>query len=310
MFKSGYKIIFIKEGKVDLKQINLKPSHLIYILLGFSFVLISSTILLSDKFSNWAGYKEIQKHKKNNSALIETIKNNQESLNQLNQELAILKEQDDLFRKLVKLPKIHEDVRKLGVGGDKSKDESCIFNYLIPDGVEFRKIDDDIDYLKRLMNLEMLSYNQTINEAKKRKKYYRSYPAVRPVSLDKAKKSSGFGFRRDPFSRKHKFHEGDDFSAKRGTPVYATADGKVVKSKYYGTFGNYIEIRHGNGYKTVYGHLHNRKVFVGDKVVRGQQIGTVGNTGKSTAPHLHYEVSYRNKSKNPVDYYFDTPSVN
>ena len=310
MFKSGYKIIFIKDGKVDLKQINLRPSHIIISLISFSFVLISSTILLSDNFSNWIGYKEIQKHKRNNEILVETINQNQLSLEQLNKELSILKEQDDLFRKLVKLPKIHEDVRRLGVGGDKSNKKSIDLNYLIPENIKYENINDDIDYLKRLMNLEMLSYNQTIAEAKKRKEYYRSYPAVRPVSLKQSKKSSGFGFRRDPFTRKHKFHDGDDFSARRGTPVYATGDGKVIKSKYYGTFGNYIEIRHGNGYKTIYAHLNNRKVSVGDRVIRGQQIGTVGNTGKSTAPHLHYEVSYKNKSQNPIDYYFDTPSVN
>ena len=92
--------------------------------------------------------------------------------------------------------------------------------------------------------------------------------------------------------------------------MIATADGLVISSRYNSSFGHYIEISHGNGYKTIYGHLHNRKVFVGDKVLRGQQIGTIGNTGKSTAPHLHYEVSYKNKGKNPIDYYFDTPSVN
>ena len=85
----------------------------------------------------------------------------------------------------------------------------------------------------------------------------------------------------------------------------ATADGLVVSSRYNGTFGNYIEISHGNGYKTVYGHLHKRNVSTGTYVVRGQKIGEVGNTGRSTAPHLHYEVKLNNKRVNPKDFYFD-----
>ena len=79
----------------------------------------------------------------------------------------------------------------------------------------------------------------------------------------------------------------------------------VKKSKYFGSFGNYIEIDHGNGYKTAYAHLSRRHVKVGDRVIRGQKIGQVGNTGKSTAPHLHYEISYQKKHKDPTDVYFD-----
>ena len=82
-------------------------------------------------------------------------------------------------------------------------------------------------------------------------------------------------------------------------------DGIVKTSKFYGSFGNYIEIDHGNGYVTVYGHLHKRNVKKGQKVERGQLIGQVGNTGRSTAPHLHYEVKYKNKTLNPSDFYFD-----
>ena len=85
----------------------------------------------------------------------------------------------------------------------------------------------------------------------------------------------------------------------------STADGIVKTSKFYGSFGNYIEIDHGNGYVTVYGHLHKRIVKKGQKVERGQLIGQVGNTGRSTAPHLHYEVKYKNKTLNPSDFYFD-----
>ena len=119
-----------------------------------------------------------------------------------------------------------------------------------------------------------------------------AYPAIHPVEAGNEYLSSNFGYRRDPFSNKYKFHDGHDYSARIGTPVYTTANGRVKKSKYWGSFGNYIEIDHGNGYVTMYGHLSTRNVKSGDKVFRGQKIGEVGNTGRSTAPHLHYEIQY------------------
>ena len=117
--------------------------------------------------------------------------------------------------------------------------------------------------------------------------------------------SSRYGYRKDPFTKKRRFHEGDDFSCKIGVPVIATANGVVKVSKRYGSFGNYIEIDHGYGFVTVYGHLSKRLVKRGEKVQRGQVIGNLGNTGRSTAPHLHYEVIYKKKHKNPNKYYYN-----
>ena len=107
-------------------------------------------------------------------------------------------------------------------------------------------------------------------------------------------------------NRKFKFHDGHDYSASIGTDVHSTANGRVKKSKYWGSFGNYIEVDHGDGYVTAYGHLSKRNVKLGDKVLRGQKIGEVGNTGRSTAPHLHYEVHYYGEPENPLDYFFSS----
>ena len=117
--------------------------------------------------------------------------------------------------------------------------------------------------------------------------------------------SSKYGYRNDPFSKRKKFHQGDDFSADIGTDVVATANGTVITSRKYGSFGNYIEIDHENGYTTVYGHLNKRLVKAGDRVERGQIIGEVGNTGRSTAAHLHYEVQINDKHINPRNNYFE-----
>ena len=136
------------------------------------------------------------------------------------------------------------------------------------------------------------------------------YPAIHPVDLSTCRRSSGYGYRRDPFTQEYKMHAGVDYSGKIGTPVYATADGTVRISRYYSTFGNYIEINHGYSYKTCYGHLSKRNVKTGDRVERGEKIGEIGNTGRSTAPHLHYEIQHNKKTKNPNKFYFDLANFN
>ena len=116
--------------------------------------------------------------------------------------------------------------------------------------------------------------------------------------------ASGYGYRRDPIYGTGRFHEGLDFAADTGTPVYATADGKVVHADWQSGYGNLLEIDHGYGYVTRYAHLSKFKVKEGDEVKRGDLIAETGNTGKSTGPHLHYEVRYRNSPQNPINYYF------
>ena len=111
---------------------------------------------------------------------------------------------------------------------------------------------------KILLNLESISYFESYEDLKS-PEIYKYIPAIHPVDRTKGRFSSGYGYRRDPFDRKYRFHDGDDFSAKIGTPVVATADGIVKKSKYWGTYGNYIEIDHGFGYRTVFAHLSKRK---------------------------------------------------
>ena len=170
-------------------------------------------------------------------------------------------------------------------------------------------MEKDIDYINRLINLELLSYKQLEQTIQRDLDKILAFPAIHPVSKGMEHLSSDFGYRRDPFSKKYKFHDGHDYSAMIGTNVFSTANGRVKKSKYWGSFGNYIEVDHGNGYITAYGHLSIRNVKVGDKVYRGQKIGEVGNTGRSTAPHLHYEIQYNKKAIDPTPFYFDT-SIN
>jgi murein DD-endopeptidase MepM/ murein hydrolase activator NlpD len=130
-------------------------------------------------------------------------------------------------------------------------------------------------------------------------------PAIQPVSNKNLKQTaSGYGMRIDPIYKTAKFHSGMDFSANIGTPIYATGDGVIKKAGWESGYGKIIIINHGFGYETWYAHLNDYDVRVGQKVKRGEVIGKVGNTGKSTGPHLHYEVRLKGKVVNPVNYYF------
>lgn len=127
----------------------------------------------------------------------------------------------------------------------------------------------------------------------------KSVPLGKPVN---GRITSRFGPRKDPVNKKRGFHEGIDFRAQSGDHIYATAAGVVTKAFRNGSYGNFVEIDHKNGYKSTFAHMKKFKVAVGDKVKRGQLIGLVGNTGRSTGPHLHYEVLYKGKPINPLKF--------
>lgn len=130
-------------------------------------------------------------------------------------------------------------------------------------------------------------------------------PAIQPVSESSLRQmASGYGWRVDPVYGTSKFHEGMDFSAPIGTPVYATGRGRVIEAGWQSGYGNCIDIDHGFNYTTRYAHLSKILVKKGQTVERGEKIGEVGNTGKSTGPHLHYEVRLKGTPQNPVNYYF------
>ena len=132
-------------------------------------------------------------------------------------------------------------------------------------------------------------------------------PAIQPVSnKDLSRVASGFGYRIDPVYKTPKMHTGLDFAAPIGTPIYATADGVVRDASFdAGGYGNHVIINHGYGYQTLYGHMIRIKTRGGEQVKRGQVIGYVGSTGKSTGPHCHYEVIKNNTKIDPIHYFFN-----
>ena len=162
-----------------------------------------------------------------------------------------------------------------------------------------------LDLLRRQLYIQSKSFDEVVNLCKEHDEMLLCIPAIQPIAnKDLKQTASGYGVRVDPIYKTTKFHSGMDFSANPGTDVYATGNGTVVSAGWETGYGNTIEINHGFGYRTRYAHLQSIKVKVGQKVVRGEIIGGVGSTGKSTGPHLHYEVVVKGQKVNPVNYYF------
>ncbi len=208
---------------------------------------------------------------------------------------------ENLYRAIFQAESIPISVRKSGFGGvDRYEHLTSLSN---PDLVisTTRKM----DMLSKQLYVQSNSLNELVDIGKSQEERLKCIPAIQPVSnKDLTRLASGYGMRIDPIYRTPKFHAGMDFTAKKGTDVYATGNGKITFAGWRQGYGNCIIVNHGFGYETLYGHLDKIKTRVGKTVTRGEIIGTVGNTGKSTGNHLHYEVLVRGKNDNPAKYYF------
>ena len=168
-----------------------------------------------------------------------------------------------------------------------------------------------IDVLSKELAIQSKSLDDILKLADAKSDLLAAIPAIQPVRNENLKQmASGFGYRTDPFTKARKMHEGMDFTAKTGTPIYATGDGVVARADNTASgYGNHIVIRHGFGYETLYAHLSKYKARAGQRVKRGDVIGYVGSTGRSEGPHLHYEVHKDGKVVNPLNFYYGNISA-
>ena len=198
---------------------------------------------------------------------------------------------------------ISADVRNAGYGGTNRYDE-----LLKMDNSELLvETTQKIDLLEKQLYMQIKSFDEIVALDKDSKIRLRHIPAIQPIAnRDLKRTASGYGYRIDPVYNVRTFHKGMDFSCDKKTPIYATADGVVESAKWMSGYGYTVVIDHGYGYKTLYAHLLDKKFLVkkGQQVVRGEQIALSGNSGKSTGPHLHYEVILKGSHVNPINYYF------
>jgi murein DD-endopeptidase MepM/ murein hydrolase activator NlpD len=224
----------------------------------------------------------------------------------LNATLNNIEQRDDnIYRVVLGAEPIEKTVRDVGIGGADRYADIKSKNIGHKDLVI--GLHEKVDKLRRKLYIESKSQDEVVQLADKKEKLYAAIPAIQPISNKQLiALASGFGFRVHPVYKVKKMHAGIDFAASIGTPIYATADGKVavVDVKFSG-YGKVVEIDHGFGYRTRYAHMHDFAVRVGQNVKRGDLIGYVGNTGLSTAPHLHYEVSINGQQVDPVHYFFN-----
>ena len=223
-------------------------------------------------------------------------------LEQVESTLANIEKRDNnLYRAYFEASPIPEDQRKAGFGGINRYDylEGFESSDLIVNTTE------RLDILTKELVIQSKSLDEIELLAKNKESLLSSIPSIQPVnSSDLRRMASGYGYRIDPFTKARRMHFGMDFSAKRGTPIYATGDGTVSRADSRAAgFGKHVRIDHGFGYVTIYAHLESFIVVKGDKVKRGDLIGYVGSSGRSVAPHLHYEIVKDGVKINPINFY-------
>ena len=213
-----------------------------------------------------------------------------------------LQERDNnIYRMYFEANPIPNEQRKAGFGG--------VNRYKSLDGYDnskmIKQLTKDIDILSKQLVIQSKSLDEIVILAKEKEKMLASIPAILPVKLvDLTRMASGYKWRMHPILKIRKFHKGMDFTAPTGTPIYASGNGKVIRSSRSATYGRVVYIDHGYGYTTIYAHMSKIKAKRGQNVKRGDLIGYVGNTGRSVSAHLHYEVRKNGKALNPINFYY------
>ncbi len=287
----SYQRIKSKKGKKFKNFLVMLVAAFIFMILGF---IIFTPVFESPK------EKELKRE-------LEFVKLNEElhnkKIEQLDKILRDIQDRDNnIYRLYFEVNPIPEEQRKAGFGG--------VNRYRALEGFDNSEMIIDVtknmDILSKQLYVQSKSLDEIVKLAENREDLLAAIPAIQPVKKeDLTRMASGYGWRDDPFTKARKRHWGMDFTAPQGTPVYATGDG-VVKRVDQGAagYGKHIRIDHGYGYMTLYAHLSNYNVKKRQKVKRGDLIGFVGNTGRSSAPHLHYEISKNGKKINPINFYY------
>jgi murein DD-endopeptidase MepM/ murein hydrolase activator NlpD len=240
---------------------------------------------------------------------LDQMKFQYELLNQrMNQVDVVLKDlqnrDDNIYRVIFEADPIPMSVRQAGFGGaNRYKELEGYENATL-----LKESAQRLDVLTKKLYVQSRSFDEVIKLASAKEELIASIPAIQPIAnQDLSRIASGFGFRIHPIYKVPKMHTGIDFSAPTGTPIYATGNGTIMNDQDLRNsgYGNYVLIDHGFGYQSLYAHVSRSIVRVGQKVKRGDVIAFVGNTGRSTAPHLHYEVIKNGVKINPINFFFN-----
>ena len=296
------KYILHSESDENVNQLHFSNTQILGFVVVFLISFCSFLLIGADYVSKTLYDKRLKEFKANYNSVTSNIDAIQSRLKELDKQILEIEDKDKAVRAYAGMPEVDVEIKKFGVGGVHSRDTRILNNLAPVVSREITELHLYIEKLSRQVNFELASYETIYEKVKNDIDRIRHIPSIRPV--DGGYLNSSFGYRQDPIDAVRRFHQGQDFSVPTGTPIFAPADGVVKRAYYIGGFGNHIKLGHASGYSTTFAHLS--KIFVrhGQKVKRGDIIGETGNTGRSTAPHLHYEVHYRGTPKNPADFFF------
>ncbi len=286
----SYRKIAVRKG--DLYKVSILWLLGILLTAFIGFILLSQFIMSPNERSQ---RRELENLKLHYELLSKRMEESSSILHQLQER------DNNIYRTYFEANPIPDEQRKAGFGG--------VNRYKHLEGFDnstmIKKLTKNVDVLSKQLVVQSKSLDEIVQLAKEKEKMLASIPAILPVKLeDLTRMASGFKWRMHPILKIRKFHKGMDFTAPKGTPIYASGNGKVIRAQRSATFGKVVYIDHGYGYKTIYAHMDKIKARKGQRVNRGDLIGYVGNTGRSVSSHLHYEVHKNNRAVNPINFYY------
>jgi murein DD-endopeptidase MepM/ murein hydrolase activator NlpD len=272
----------------------------LFILASFVFGLSSLLILLNSDWINTPAEISQKRALENYELQFEILS---KKLNQIEAVVENIEERDNnIYRVYFEASPIPEEQRRAGFGGvNRYKNLEGYDNSDLIINTAKR-----LDVLSKQTVVQSRSLDEIERLAENKAELIEAIPSIQPIkNQDLTRMASGYGYRTDPFTKKRRFHYGMDFSARKGTPIYATGNGVVKRADNRSSgYGKHIRIDHGFGYISLYAHLNKYNVRRGQRVKRGDIIGYVGNTGRSVGPHLHYEIFKDKKKINPLNFYY------
>ena len=271
---------------------------------GFIAAAMVTAILIAFVSFRFIGSPYEQVLRQQNNELKDELQRLNQKVKAVDQQMAVLEKRDnEVYRSIFEAQPIPDSLRSLEMekAQEIAKVEGIAENRLI------YSIDTTISKLKARITAQQKSYDEVLKLINNKEELLASTPAIQPVSnKDLNRIASGFGYRVDPVYKTIKLHAGLDFAAPQGTPIYATANGTIKLAGFSdGGYGNHVVINHGYGYETIYGHMVRIKARTGQRIKRGEVIGYVGSTGKSTGPHCHYEVRKNGQKLDPVYFFYN-----
>ncbi|MDZ7314937.1 MAG: M23 family metallopeptidase [candidate division KSB1 bacterium] len=308
MHNKRFKLIYFSTGGSEVREFSLDLRKVI--VLSSAFVVCFAALLIGiiALFTNYFHNSNIASLKKSNTQLRQMLAEMEKKVKKIETNVEVIKSSDQQLRQILDMTDYTEDERKLGRGGLASSEytlasiQPSTVDANVVNAARIAKFLDDLD---RRLEFVQKSREEIEKKEKENQSLWNHIPSINPVQGE-YRFTDSFGWRVHPLTRIRQYHEGQDISAKRGTPVVAAADGRVTtvvgKHDPNRSYGRYIAIDHGEGYLTLYAHLKTVEVKEGQEVRRGQVIGTVGDTGSATGPHLHYEVHYMGSVQDPLNY--------